>query len=288
MERNTSVITSPFNVWLLAFLLLTLVLGFLSYLQWKKDKQTTILFGWAWSACMLIPVSGIIAINGLLYEHWLYLPLIGFFILIYGCSELLAPQLLQKRVTKYIFYFIVFVFCILTIRQNYFWSTPIRLYTHLLEYTDSARIHNNLAMSYSDEKQYENALSHYQSALEYGQPYPQIYHNMGNTYLAVSDSAAAESSFKKALELDPSFYHTYINLIKLYLSQKKFEQALVVAHLAQQNYPEDIDYQILELEILRTAQNKNSFDEKKKDLLARYSADQKITSYISALQYIQE
>jgi hypothetical protein len=285
MERNTTIITTSANIWLVAFILLSLLLGYLSYQQWKKDKQTTILFGWAWAACMLIPVSGIIAINGLLYEHWLYLPLIGFFILLYGCIELLALDLLHKNWTKYLFLTVISIFCILTIRQNYFWSTPITLYTHLLKYTDSARIHNNLAMSYSDVNQYEDALTHYQFALEYGQPYPQIYHNMGNTYVAIQDYTAAEKSFKKALELDPSFYHTYINLINLYISQNKFDSAFEVAHLAQTNYPDEVTYQIVELDTLRKAQNKTGFELKKKELLTKYSTNTEVILYISSLQF---
>lgn len=63
MERSTEIISNPMNGWLFSFILLVLGLAILSYWQWKKRKKLTILFGWAWSAIMLVPVSGIIEIG---------------------------------------------------------------------------------------------------------------------------------------------------------------------------------------------------------------------------------
>src|SRR5690606_27259419 len=125
------------NVWLFAFVLLCIALAIISLWQWKKFQQTNILFGWAWIAIMLIPMSGIIAINGLLYEHWLYLPLIGFCIITLEIIQLFLPKFFNNKFSKYIVIGVVIVLSILTMRQNYYWSTPIKLYTYLLQYTDS-------------------------------------------------------------------------------------------------------------------------------------------------------
>jgi tetratricopeptide (TPR) repeat protein len=284
MERDTAIITSGLNAWLFAFIVLCIALGAISYWQWKKYRKTTILFGWAWLSIMLVPVSGIIAINGLLYEHWLYLPLVGFFIITYESLELISKKLVKDTIAKYFFFFVVIVLSFLTIRQNYFWSSPIRLYNHLLQYTDSARIHNNLAMAYSDQGMYQEALEHYKIGLAYGQAYPQIYHNIGNTYAALGDTANAEISYKKALEISPEFYHTYTNLINVYIQQNKFDAALEIAHLAQSHYPDVFDYQVIELKILGAAKNKKAFEEKKNVLLRTYSSDPKITAYLNTLQ----
>lgn len=288
MERTTDIITTPFNFWLLAFSILIASMIFICHWQWKKKKETTILFGWAWSAVMLVPVSGIVAINGLLYEHWLYLPLIGFSIICYETIKLLWPQLLTTHFYKYAFMAIVAVLCLLTIRQNYFWSTPVRLYTYLLQHTESGRIHNNLAMAYSEEGEYEKAISHYQQGLAYGIEYPQIYHNLGNTYVAVGDLDNAQLSYEKALELQPSFFHSYPNLIRLYIEKNNFESALKVAYLAQQSYPQNLDYQILELQILAVANNKEGFENKKAQMLKSYKDQPEVLIYLEKLQFSQE
>lgn len=287
MERFTEVITSPVNPWLVAFLLLTFGLVITSYWQWKKQKKTTILFGWMWAAIMLVPVSGIIAINGMLYEHWLYLPVIGFGIIIVGLIELFNESLFHKKFFKYCLVFLVGVFAILTIRQNYIWGDPVRLYTHLLKYTDSARIHNNLAMAYSERGLYQEALTHYQNSLEYGLPYPQIYHNMGNTYASLGDENNAEKSYLKALELDPRFFHTIPNLINLYTKQQRFDEALEILHSAQSQFPNVVDYDLLELHILLLKQDETTFLQKKA-AIEQKSNDPQLTTYLRNLQFSKD
>lgn len=284
MERNVSLVEHIINPWFFAFIALVSLLSWMSYWQWKKKQSLDILFGWAWLAVMLVPVSGVIAINGLMYEHWLYLPLVGFCIVFYGIIDLLKPELLKNKPTKYFFIAFACVFGLLTLLQNYYWSSPITLYTHLLKYTDSARIHNNLAMAYSDEGRRQEALGEYQKAIDYGMNYPQIYHNMGNTYRDMGDIANAKLSYQKALEVSPSFHFTYGNLAKIYIEEKDFDQAVAVMQLAEKYYPTVPDYDLLELQILQEAGNKKSFEEKKAFILKKYADNLQIINVANSLQ----
>ena len=288
MERNTSELLTPLNLWTPLFLLLILTLGVLSYFQWQRQKRITILFGWGWAAIMLVPVSGIIAINGMLYEHWLYLPLIGFVIAMYGLLEFFCNKFLTSKVVFYLISTILLLFSVLTIRQNYLWGDPIRYYEYILQFTDSARIHNNLAMTYADRQQLNKALEHYQLALNYGQPYPQIYHNMGNTYVALNELDKAEANYKKALELEPQFFHTYPFLIKLYLTEKKYPEALQVADQALAFYPEMPDYQMLKLQVLAASGDTQNFESYKQVLLTLYKTNSTAQRMINSLQLTQE
>lgn len=287
MERNVSIIEHVFNPWLGGFILLISLLAYVSIKQWKKQRKTDIIFGWAWAAIMLVPVSGIIAINGLMYEHWLYLPLVGFCIVGYNLIELFNPRLLLKNVTKHFFIGFVSALVLLTVIQNYYWSSPITLYTHLLKYTDSARIHNNLAMAYSEKGNRKDALAEYQKAIDFGMAYPQIYHNMGNTYRDMGNIEAAQNSYEKALQIDPTFHFTYINLTQIYLQQKKYDQALDIVHMAQKYYPNTVEYQLLELQVLQQSGNQQAFDAKKATLLKQFSQNPLVVNSVNSLQFSQ-
>ena len=80
MERDEEVqiITSPtFSSVLSVLGLMTgVALGVL-----KRKTSPVILFSFLWIGITFIPTSGIIPINGIFYEHFLYFPSVGFFLL---------------------------------------------------------------------------------------------------------------------------------------------------------------------------------------------------------------
>lgn len=254
MERDTELVTALFSIWPILFFCLLFMIIFISWKEIVSKKTYFISFGWLWFFCMLLPVSGIIAINGLLYEHWLYVPMIGFFIAMFGTLQLFKKKI-DKNTGKIFLITLCAVYALLTVRQNYLWANPIRFYTYLLKHTESSRIHNNLAMALAENGQNEEAIKHYNAALEYGIPYPNIYHNLGNTYLALEEYQKAEESYMEAISKDPSFFYSYNNLINLYVQQKKFDEALLMIKAAQAQFPNIPQYQEYETQILRLRDN---------------------------------
>jgi len=226
MERDVSIVTSLFNPWTAAFAAFTVGLYFVVRYESKKYQSYWTLFGVGWFFCMLLPISGIIPINGLLYEHWLYLPQIGLWLcLVIWLMRFLKQQkiathpLIEIRAVQVallsVFVTILIIFAGLTIRQNYIWGDPIRFYSYTLQFTQSARLHNNLGMAYADQGQHEKAVEQYESALKLSQDYPHIFHNLGNTYAKLGDIDKAKELYSKALEVDPSFFFSGVALEEL-------------------------------------------------------------------------
>jgi hypothetical protein len=283
MERTTTIVTSLFNTWTLLFILLVASLIFLAIKEYKQKQTTYIFFGLGWFSIMLLPVSGIIAINGLLYEHWLYLPLVGFFITLYGILKLF----LNKKTLSYLpklLLCIAIIYAVLTVRQNYLWGDRVRFYTYLLEHTSSARIHNNLAMALAENQQYDEAIKEYLLALDHGIPYPNIYHNLGNTYAEQKKFKEAESAYLKAIELDPYFFYSYNNLINLYSLQKKYERALEIADIAEKKFSV-VKYALIQLELLKLNQNKLQFEQKKNAFITQYNSDEAAVTALTKVAY---
>lgn len=199
---------------------------------------------------MLAPVSGIIPINGVLYEHWLYVPMIGFSIVLLGLCKLLLsnPLKLFLRNNQAVLSCTTFtILAILTLRQNYFWSTPVRFYEYLIQHSESGRVLNNLAMAYADAGQREKALTAYEKSLEFGDYYPQIHHNMGNTHRDMGNLEKAEAEYKKAIELSPTFFHSYKALAEIYNRQNKYQELLELAQKGQAVFINDPTYYYFEI-----------------------------------------
>lgn len=226
MERTIELVTSLRSPWPWLFLMTNVGLLAMAVRKLRQGKPL-LLFGFIWFFLALLPVSGIIPINGILYEHWLYVPMVGFFIVMLSLVRSLPAQwqthIRNKKLLVLVPVFLLY--SLLTIRQNFLWSTPIRLYSYLLQHTESGRIYNNLAMAFAENQQSEQALEAYDMALTFGDIYPQIHHNKGNLYRAMGNSAAAEASYQRAIEMDKTLPYSYGALLTLYLEQGKQSEA---------------------------------------------------------------
>lgn len=75
---------------------------------------------------------------------------------------------------------------------------------------------NNLAMAYADNGQLQKAIELYETIITQNDIYPNIHHNLGNTYKQLARYKEAEKEYKKALEIDPNFSFSYYALADLY------------------------------------------------------------------------
>ena len=150
MERILEIPTNFFQTPVAGgFTMLTLMIG-IALLSWRRQpKYSLAIF---WFLVGFIPTSGILVpINSLVYEHWLYLPMIGF-CLFWG---LIASSLIHKfpRLKSTIVALIIgfAVFCLIqTIRRNADWRNPITFYQNILQYNQkSFKAWNNLGMAYA-------------------------------------------------------------------------------------------------------------------------------------------
>lgn len=227
MERDTDFVLSIFSPYTVAVLVLLTAVVVVSRLEFVKKKTVWIGFGFAWFLGMLLPISGIFPINDVIYEHWLYVPLIGFVITLYGMISF-GLFLLKKpwpKMGTYLLLFLIGCYVLLTIKQNYLWGKATRFYPYILQYNETARIHNNLAMAYADEQQLEKAISHYQRAIEINDRYPQTHHNLARTYLALGNTQKALEEFTIAVTMNPDFLVSYPHLVQLHLQQGSVTEA---------------------------------------------------------------
>jgi protein O-mannosyl-transferase len=175
----------------------------------------------------LIPVSGIIPINAMYLEHWLYFPLIGICVLL----ALLYDNIKNKNLKIFfVFLYLIFFvfFCIRTYMRNKEWADPIKFYENELSYNyQTTRVHNNIAMEYSNIGDFNNAIKHYKIAIKQNDVYPQTHHNLANSYLSLKKYDEALQEYIKAINIDPNFFYSYSYLNTLYIAKKDYVRARI-------------------------------------------------------------
>jgi len=212
-------------------------------------------------------VSGIIPINAIIYEHWLYLPLIGFFTLLafyldrlfayLACPEntedtkgsTLQRAPLHKgalcRALTWLSWLVIIgyllFFAVQSIRRNLIWGNPIAFYEEIIRYNPgSIRILNNLGNIYSDKGRLDDAARIYEQIIaDKNNIYPQPYYNLGNIYRDRGDTEKAAEYYKLAIEKDNNFPFAYQNLASIYVQKGQLSEAIKMLEEVKRIKPAD-------------------------------------------------
>ena len=246
MEREFPIYTTIFSWLVLLSILIIILLIYVLYKLLFKNKTESgkiISFGILWFFIALIPMSGIIPVNALLLEHWLYTPSIGFCLIISYFLIYLINKFNVRNNTKIfsnIIIFtticIIFILSFLTINQNKVWGDTITFYSNILKFEPgTARVHNNLGMAYADSGNLFLAEKEYLTAINISDSYPQPHYNLATIYIKTNELQKAVWHLERSLEINPNFPFSYLTLIQIY-NQTKNTQKLEYYSKMQQKY----------------------------------------------------
>lgn len=229
MERTVDIVNTWRSPWVLAGSLLFISCALIIWFCRIKAKPVS--FGLLWFFICLIPISNILVpINGVLYEHWLYLAFsgivlaisFGLFLLWHNFSKLQGPIAVLILI-------VILSLCGRTYLRNEDWSSAIRFYKQTLKNNpNSYRIWNNLGMEYADLKQNNLAEDAYQHAINLDNTNAVALYNLGNLKLAENKLEDAEKLWKKAILADPKFIYGYNQLIYYYQQTGQKEKMIQV------------------------------------------------------------
>jgi hypothetical protein len=243
MAYEVKPITSFFSWSVGGFILVISGLFFVIKKYWQQDKL--LVFALCWFLVMLLPRTNIISINRPLYEHWLYLPMAGFWLAIILLIEKIK---INKKILIIIFSVISVLFISLTIKRNFDWRDPITFYEKNLKHTPNSYIqHNNLGMAYADVGRIEEAVKEYQTAISLADIYPQVHYNLANALVYLNKIEEAKSEYYKAINISPTFSLPYLNLIRIAVVKKDpndLEQVLlkIKANFTEEYYLQQAFY----------------------------------------------
>lgn len=224
VERAFAWAQSPLEWDVLAGGVLAGFMLFSAFKYWRS--RPLIAFGIGWFFIAIAPTSNVLVpINSVIYEHFLYMPMIGIALIIsylgltWAEKNHLTPTLLK------IVAVILLIFCAINIHRNLDWRTSIGFYEQLVTYRpDDYRVINNLGMEYANKGIHDKALATYLKAIALDPKNPVAYHNIAGTYRDTGHIDLALKNFQKAIELNPNFIFTYRSLADLYWRLGQYEK----------------------------------------------------------------
>jgi tetratricopeptide (TPR) repeat protein len=194
-----------------------------AFKNWKT--RPWISFGLGWFFIAIAPASNILVpINSVIYEHFLYMPMIGIVLITvhlaldWAQKHNFIPTLLKITAL------ILIIFCAINIRRNLDWRTSIGFYEQLITYRpDDYRVINNLGMEYANKGFNDKAIPEYIKAIALDPQNPVAYHNLAGSYRDTGHIDLALENFHKAIQLNPNFIFTYRSLADLYWRMGQWE-----------------------------------------------------------------
>lgn len=191
-----------------------ITLSLLIYAFKLRNRNQILTFSVLWFFLALLPVSNIFApLTFYMSEHYLYLPSMGFFIIIaYGLSYIYKIR--KNRVFAIsIVMSLLIVSSYATLKQNNYWQDPISFYEKTLKYApNSLRINNNLGFTYNELREYQKAIKPLKKVIEIDPNYIPAYINLGNTYFNIGKIEEAISLYNKAIKINPHSANPHYNL----------------------------------------------------------------------------
>jgi len=190
-----------------------------------KFYKSAISLGTAWFLTFIFPIIGIIPINAPMQHHWLYIPSVGFLIILADLflkiRGLLKNRYYNDLAVRYlprIAGAVVLIFpASISIKQNLHFKDEITFYQETIKHApNSYRMHHNLGLVYVEKGLFKNAVIEFKTAIKLNSLSVYPYVNLGYAYRSRNFNTAAERIFKKAVHIAPRSYLPYYYLANLY------------------------------------------------------------------------
>lgn len=185
-----------------------------------RRKSKEISFAILWFFITLIPVSNIFPISNIIASRYLYIPSVGYCLLLAwllvklpGLKMALISPAILRRVAKNATILLLVCYCLFTIMGNLSWRDNIMFWSEITRnYPDNASAHYTLGEHLRKRGLLDKAINEYQIATGLEPGNAEGYNELGICYYqnGMLDEAIVE--LKKALRLNPDLVEAYANL----------------------------------------------------------------------------
>ncbi len=195
-------------------------------------------FGILWFFIILAPTSSIIPLKDVIFEHRLYLPMLGIII----SSVVVLYKLAGEKRTIATVSVVVLLLSFATYKRNFVWQNRLAFWSDVAKKSpQKARAHNNYGKALYERGQYEEAKKEFLRAIELKKDLTDAYINLGIYYLELrKDLDKATNYFKKVLKFNPNHPKAHYFLGSIYFRKNdvsKAEKHLKIAiDLSPKNY----------------------------------------------------
>lgn len=191
------------------------------------ERNRLLAFGGMWFFITLLPVAQIFPHHELMAEHYLYIPVFGFVVVVAILFDRALAVLPQRRAIYAGFMLVAVLLSVRTIVRNGDWKNDLTLWTKTVATSPNcARARNNLGRALNAAGDPAAAILQFQEAIKIKPDYPEAYCNLGVAYAKLDRHEQAKAQFEKALHLDPRFGPAYYNLGVYFAGKGEPQKAL--------------------------------------------------------------
>ena len=187
------------------------------------SKYKLVSFSIFWFFLALLPESSIFPIKDVIFEHRLYLPLVGFCVfLVSGLYYLLGST------TTYAAMAIIIIFySILTCQRNNVWKDDFTLWNDaIIKSPHKARPYEGRGLISFNRGGLTQAISDYNKAIDLDPKFADAFINRGMAYAKGGHENRAILDYNKAIALNPRNANAYFNRGLAYTQEGDYKQAV--------------------------------------------------------------
>lgn len=190
----------------------------------SKDWKN-ICFGSAWFLAFFIPPFMISSAAPYILEHRLYLPFIGFLVILAEIDWVKNLDF-RRRLPRTVAIVILLLLSILSFRHSLYFHDQLSFWRAAVASSPHSPLaQKNLGAMYHLSGQPDQAIGYYRRALELNPEEQLAHNNLGLIYLEQGDYEAAEAELKSELALNPNYDKALFNLGDLYYRQDRRSEA---------------------------------------------------------------
>ena len=253
-----------------------IVVGLIGYSIWTAKKRPLLSYFILWYFGNLVIESSIFPLE-MVYEHRLYLPAIGPFVLfatlvVRGWEEIKERLRLRLRLREdttrtrlraetsfgvqvpktdmaggWRDYPLLGLFLVVTVslvlgsyERNKVWRSEITLWEDCVKKSPNKnRPHFNLGLNYYNKGRYQESVEAYKEAIHIKPNEPDSYNNLGQAHRALRSYQEAIEAYQKAIQIKPNYSFALINLGETYVEIGRYQEAIETLKKAIQLKPND-------------------------------------------------
>lgn len=189
-------------------------------------------FGIFWFFIHLSLESSIIPLNNVIFEHRMYLPSAGIFLLISSGAFMAARAMKDRwkgaeRTVFRALAVIVAVLTVLTFMRNSVWMDEVTLWLDVVSKSpNKPRGHNNLGNAYRKKNMLVKAEQHFMTALKIEPDHYLALNNLGHVLYLKGNIDGAITYYQRAIALKPGNAKVHNNLGKAYGARGELDKAI--------------------------------------------------------------
>jgi len=203
-----------------------------------RQRRPYLITGWLWYLGMLVPVIGLVQVGEQARaDRYTYLPQIGLYLaLTWTIADLSASWRHRREILGVAAATLITALTCRAWIQTSHWKNSEMLWTHTLAVTtDNDVAHNNLGFIFLQRGELDEAISHFQTALNirannsqthYNLGSALVHNNLGNALVRKKLVDEAITHYEKAVELRPDYADGHYNLGSALLQEGRIDEAI--------------------------------------------------------------